>query len=63
MLNFPSFIGEGIIMFWTIFGGILVVEVKNGRNSGGRMMYNYGLDHRNLGEQFLVLTTVINMYA
>ena len=28
MLNFLVFMGEGIIMFWTIFNGILVVKVK-----------------------------------
>ena len=44
--------GEGIIMFWTIFGGILVVKVKMEEI----MMYNYGLYHRELGEQYLVLT-------
>ena len=48
--------GEGIKMFWTIFGGILVVKVKNGGNNGWLMIYNYGLDHRELGEHFLVLT-------
>ena len=56
MLNFPSFMGERIIMFWTIFGGILIVKVKNGGNNGGIMVYNYGLDHREVGEIFLVLT-------
>ena len=25
-------------------------------NNGGNMMYNYGLDHREPGEHFLVLT-------
>ena len=39
-------------MFWTNFGGILVVKVKMEE----MMMYAYGLDHRELGEQFLVLT-------
>ena len=52
MLNFTSFMGEGIIMFWTIFGVILVVKVK----MEIIMMYNYGLDHRELGEHFLLLT-------
>ena len=31
-------------------------EVQNEGNDGGNMLYNYGLDHRELGEQFLVLT-------
>ena len=31
-------------------------EGKNGGNNGGIMMYNYGLDHRELCVQFLVLT-------
>ena len=31
-------------------------EGQNGWNNGGNMMYNYGLDHKELGEQFLVLT-------
>ena len=44
--------GEGIIMFWTIFGGILVMKVKMEKI----MTYNYGLDHRELGEHFFVLT-------
>ena len=46
---------EGII----IFGPILVefnCEGQNGGNNGGTMMYNYGLDHRELCGQFLVLT-------
>ena len=30
-------------------------EGQNGGNNGGIMMYNYCLDHRDLGEQFLVL--------
>ena len=33
-------------------------EGKNGGNNGGIMMYNYGLDHREIGEQFLVLTSI-----
>ena len=33
-------------------------EGQNGGNHDGIMMYNYGLDHRDPGEQFLVLTTV-----
>ena len=28
---------------------------QNGGNNGGIMMYKYGLDHRDIGEQFLVL--------
>ena len=31
-------------------------EGQNGGNNGGNMMYSYGLDHRRLGEFFLVLT-------
>ena len=27
-------------------------EGKNGGNNGGNMVYDYGLDHRELGEQF-----------
>ena len=33
-----------------------ICEGKNGGNNGGNMMYSYGLDHRRLGEFFLVLT-------
>ena len=46
--------GEGIMMF----GQILVefnCEGQNEGNNGGIMMYNYGLDLRELDEQFLVL--------
>ena len=57
MLNLLSFMRERIIIFWTIFGGILVVKVKNGGNNGGNMMYDYGLDHGDQGGQFFVLTT------
>ena len=32
-------------------------EGQNGGNNGLNMMYNYGLDHRDLGEIFLVLTS------
>ena len=28
------------------------MKVKNGGNNGGNMMYDYGLDHEELGEQF-----------
>ena len=49
--------GEGIIMFWTIFGWNFSCEGQNGGNNGGIMMYNYGLDQRELYIQFLVLTT------
>ena len=52
MPNFLVFMGEGIIMFWTIFGGNFNCEGQNGGNNGGIMMYNYDLDHRELGEQF-----------
>ena len=31
-------------------------EGQNGGNNGGNMMYEYGLDHGELGEHFLVLT-------
>ena len=31
-------------------------ESQNGGNNGGNMMYHYGLDHGELGKQFLVLT-------
>ena len=34
-------------------------EGQNGGNNGGNMMYSYGLDHRELGEQFFVLTDFI----
>ena len=47
--------GEGIIMFWTILVKFNC-EGQNEGNNGGIMMYNYGLDHRKLGENFLVLT-------
>ena len=42
-----------------MFGPYLVeinCEGQNGGNNGGNMMYDYGLDHRELGEQFFVLT-------
>ena len=29
---------------------------QNGWNNGGNMIYDYGLDHGELGEHFLVLT-------
>ena len=32
-------------------------EGQNGGNNGGNMMYDYGLDHGELGEQIFVLTT------
>ena len=35
-------------------------EGQNGGNNGGIMMYNYGLDHRELGEQFFVLAQGAN---
>ena len=38
--------------FWWNFS----YEGQNGGYNGGIMMYNYGLDHRELGEQFLLLT-------
>ena len=38
--------------FWWNFN----CEGQNGGNNCGIMMCNYGLDHRELGEQFLVLT-------
>ena len=31
-------------------------EGKNGGNNGWNMMYNYGLDHREICGHFLVLT-------
>ena len=31
-------------------------EDQNEGNNGGIMMYDYGLDHRELSEQFFVLT-------
>ena len=38
--------------FWCNFS----CEYQNGGNNGGSiMMHNYGLDHRDLGEHFLVL--------
>ena len=33
-------------------------EAQNGENNGGKMMYDYGLDHGELGEHFLVLTMI-----
>ena len=38
------------------FGGNLIVKVKNGGNNDGIMMYNYGVDHRELCGQIFVLT-------
>ena len=46
------------------FGPILVefnYEGQNRENNGGTMMYNYGLDYRELCGQFLVLATAINI--
>ena len=43
-------------MFWTVFSGNTTVKVKTRGNNGGNMMYDYGLYHRELGEQFFVLT-------
>ena len=51
----PCIYGEGIMMFWTNFGGINC-ECQNRGNKGGIMMYNYGLDHIDLCGQFFVLT-------
>ena len=31
-------------------------EGQNEGNNGGNMMYDYGLDHREVGESFLMLT-------
>ena len=33
-------------------------EGQNGGNNGENMMYDYALDHEELGEQFLVLTGI-----
>ena len=52
MVKFPFIYGEGIIMFWTIFGGILVVKVKI-KEINEVMIYNYGLDHTKLSKQFV----------
>ena len=38
------------------FGWNLIVKVKNGGNNDGIMMYNYGVDHRDLCGQCFVLT-------
>ena len=46
--------GKGIIMFWTILVGFSC-EGQNGGNNGGTMMYNYGLEHRDICGKFLVL--------
>ena len=56
MLNFPIFRGGDnnvLVHFLWNFN----CECKTGENNGGIMMYNYGLDHRDLGEQFFVLTS------
>ena len=42
-------------MFWTNLVESSY-EGQNGGNNGGNMMYNYGLDHGDLGEHFVVLT-------
>ena len=36
-------------------------ECQNEGNNGGIVMYNYGFDHRELGEQFLVLKKTIHL--
>ena len=41
------------------FSGNTIVKVENVGNNGGNMMYDYGLDHRELGEKKLVLTVSI----
>ena len=70
--GFWSFLGEWVYVpiitqFSCIYGGRnnnvldhnwwnFSCEGQNGGNNGGIMMYNYGLERRELGEQFLVLT-------
>ena len=49
---------EGIMMFWTIFRENTIVKVKNGGNNGGNMKYDYGLHHKEIGEQCFVLTCI-----
>ena len=48
-------------MFWAILVGFSC-RVQNGGNNGGNMMYNYGLDHKELSEIFLVLTAYMVQY-
>ena len=59
MRDFPVFMGgrnnNVLDHFWWNFS----CEGQNGRNNGGVMMYNYGLDHGELGEQFFVLTSIL----
>ena len=43
------------MIFWTNLGGIQF-EGQNGGYNGGIMMYNYGVDHKELCGQFFVLT-------
>ena len=43
---------------WWIF----YCEGQNGGNDDGNMIYDYGLDHGELGEHFLVLKHLSNVY-
>ena len=45
------------MIFWTTFSGNTFIKGQNEEKNGGNMMYDYGLDHREIGEHFFVLTT------
>ena len=47
-------------MFWKHIWCNFSCEGQNGGNNGGNMMYDYGLDHGELGEHFLGLTLIEN---
>ena len=48
-------------MFWTIFSGNTIVKVKMKEIMVGDMMYEYDLDHGELGEQLFVLIIFMSL--
>ena len=49
------------MMFWTIFSGNTIVKVKMKEIMVGDMMYEYDLDHGELGEQLFVLIIFMSL--
>ena len=47
------------MIFWTTFSGNTFIKGQNEEKNGGNMMYDYGLDHREIGEHFFVLTLIL----